>query len=140
MNVNFTGAKERMNLNWRYWPFVLRLAYRHGWEPRGTECPNEYKGVWEGRYWPTENQFVNAEDAKSLTLALNKAISRDADRIQNARLEFLSSLGDTERSRIEKLLDDPFWRITTPEDITSMRTLIHRFFIPFCSKGGFKID
>ena len=65
------------------WSRLLSIAQVYGWEPLGTEPPEDYGSEpglwngdpsdWDGRYWPGYGQEVTAKDAMELAAALKRA-------------------------------------------------------------------
>ncbi len=65
------------------WSRLLSIAQVYGWEPIGTEPPeddgsepglwNGDPSDWDGRYWPGYGQEVIAKDALELAAALERA-------------------------------------------------------------------
>jgi hypothetical protein len=79
-NENDPGRIVRMN-NWT-WFDILDLAFKHGWNPRGTVTPerlelagfvNPKEEIWSGEYWGNQARLVLLEDALNLAEALEQA-------------------------------------------------------------------
>jgi hypothetical protein len=106
-----------------FWPRVLALAEKFGWDPLGTTVPKDYTDSdWDGNYSYNEGQIVEAEDAASLADALEKAIPiLPQETIQ---------LPQTDLDQIppENFFSGPDGRQSIEE------------FIDFCRKGSFEIN
>jgi hypothetical protein len=68
------------------WSLLLRLGEAYGWQPQATSL----SGVpdWAGGYDSADGQQVNAEDARAIAAALQRAISDTmfAQRLQAVRV------------------------------------------------------
>ena len=79
--VSIFGGCVEYCLPVRSWQFMLALAERYGWQPRGTEPPEEdategglWHDDWDGRYVPICGQSVTEQDARALADALERAL------------------------------------------------------------------
>lgn len=72
------------------WKTVLALASGFGWEPTGTQPPDEIASdKWDGRYMSSDAQEISQDDA----LALAAALSRALDDIPDALVRRLATVG-----------------------------------------------
>jgi hypothetical protein len=65
------------------WSRLLSIARTHGWNPAGTEPPEDFgddpefwqgnSSEWDGRYFPGYGQTVTAKDAMEFAAALKRA-------------------------------------------------------------------
>ena len=84
MGMNLSGDHGRhFRATLVAWDRLLQLAVEAGWQPQGTEAPDERDGVWDGEglaaYCSNDGQYVSAEDAASLGDALDWALADDYD-------------------------------------------------------------
>ena len=70
MDLCSQSKDDFLPLSWGAWQSLLRLAFEHGWRPRGTERPRwdwneEYwtDDTWERGYFSNDGQLVTVEDA-----------------------------------------------------------------------------
>lgn len=66
------------------WRRILWIAQCYGWQPHGTEPPDELAittGIWRGKptdwtgaYSPSDGQEITEDDAKALAAALERAL------------------------------------------------------------------
>jgi hypothetical protein len=69
----------------RAWQRMLILAQHYGWEPQGTEPPDDVardcgiwsgdRSQWDGRYFASYGQHVVKSDAEALAAALEQALA-----------------------------------------------------------------
>ena len=131
------------------WRNVLKMALDTGWEPAGTSIGPETE--WCGTYFTNEGQLVTADDAKSIAVALTKAVSFVPDIEQEQRHKNIISLGPGESmddavneivsqmsqmSQMSHMNDDedPYARFS---GLAGKQRL--KDFIRFCESGGFVI-
>ncbi len=64
------------SFNFEAWRYCLRTAGEFGWEPAGTEPPEEFSGAteWSGSYFGNDEQWVTKADAAALAKALYSAV------------------------------------------------------------------
>jgi len=87
MGYDLSNEHGRFCLNIWYYPAILNLAYKLGWEPQGTkpafwcnedgspsEDMNKDNDKWNGSYFANSWQKVTADDAENLGKALDKII------------------------------------------------------------------
>ncbi len=129
MGVDLFGNGAFEYFNWTNWTFLLRLAYRFGWEPQGTILDDferdlltmgktlsqediryweERKAEWDGGYSSNDLQQVAAGDARNIADALERALESGSDP-------------------------------ETGESLTDYRALIEDF-VQFCRRGAFRIS
>lgn len=74
---NSSGAYTRFTGSG--WDLALAVACHYGWEPAGIPKPPTWdeneNGLWEDEYWINAGQQVSAEDAASLSAALDRAVA-----------------------------------------------------------------
>ena len=63
----------------QFWSKSLELAELYGWQPMGTHPPlqhdfDELNAEWDGTYLTNDGQMIQAKDASSLAVALEKAL------------------------------------------------------------------
>ena len=88
MSVLLEGTRRTWRTNWPGWEYVMDLAERHGWEPKGTtlkdgmdlaaRCgwePLEDAPNWKGGYHTNDGQCVEADDAAAFSAALLRAVA-----------------------------------------------------------------
>lgn len=68
----------------QFWSKALDLAELYGWQPMGTQPPSEHNfdelnAEWDGTYLTNDGQMIKAEDALSLSAALEKALEDISD-------------------------------------------------------------
>jgi hypothetical protein len=66
------------------WAKALELAQLYGWQPKGTQPPQEYdfrklSADWNGTYLTNDGQLVKAEDAFWLAGALERSLEKIPD-------------------------------------------------------------
>lgn len=126
---------------------VLRLAYIHGWRPRGTREPDDWQGVasdgvtprlWNARnYWSRRGQKVTDEDAAAMSEALETALPDIPDHDAIAH-KVASTIDFPDRPAWRFL--NPFRRINPYEYFSGAGKARLTRFIGFCAQGGFTID
>jgi hypothetical protein len=99
MNYHFSSQStvSRKKFRREAWAKVLSLAMLYGWKPMGTHPASriEVEGMdpeeWDGTYLTNDGQIVIAEDALSLSIALEKSLDDipdfniELDRIPKSR-------------------------------------------------------
>jgi hypothetical protein len=79
-HLSSQSAISRQKFTRETWIRVLSLGIFYGWKPMGTRVPSitELHGFdledWDGTYLTNDGQIVVTEDARSLALALEKAL------------------------------------------------------------------
>lgn len=116
------------------WRLARCLAEPFGWQPAGTEPPEDWEEgrPWSGTYTGNSGQRVTASDASGLAVALRAALaSPEFDRLVAAfAAEFRGQLAAASTATV-KLTVGPFppeeWRRALQE------------FAAFCERGAFSI-
>ena len=98
MGVDLLGrGSNRFYCNWQTWNWHLRVAFEHGWHPRGTragkwvdENGEPAQGYsedwdWDGTYFRNAGQWVEREDAIALADALERLVRDEAGLGPNER-------------------------------------------------------
>jgi hypothetical protein len=119
-----------------FWPRLLALAEKNGWQPKGTSAPKDYKETWDGSYWYNSGEIVAEEDAANLATALEKALPTLPEKeITIPKAEFatdpstrLPRIANWDNIPLEHFFSGPFGRKSIEE------------FIAFCRKGSFEIS
>jgi hypothetical protein len=137
--INKRGDKFQVSGDW--WWFYINLAHEHGWKPKGTRRPASLNPSvdWSGDYDTFDGQIVDADDARSIAAALEKALEDP-----NAR-GVIDALLDEWFSDVEKLLANP--RLTEQQKATVRATAkrpvfdaeFTRSLIGFCKQGEFQL-
>ena len=138
----------------QFWAKALELARLHGWRPMGTQPPPidfyQLNAEWDGRYLTNDGQTVNAEDALSLAMALERSLSDISD--TNPRMDWNAVLwreddlpewlSPDEQAMIEEELQDgllDIMGIHPSEYFAGDEKRRLREFIRFCRLGSFEI-
>ena len=68
MSYDFENkAGETFVFNQFFWPVLVELAKRYGWQPEGTALPeDEEPNTWRGSYTGNCGQIVTATDVEAL--------------------------------------------------------------------------
>ena len=86
MGMDLSGRGGYAYFNWFTWGRCLTVALAFGWEPAGTVSP-DLSGLgigvdeediypnWDGSYFSNDHQQVTDLDARSLSLALGRALA-----------------------------------------------------------------
>ena len=111
----FTPDGKDYLFNIRQWPTVLKIAFKHGWKPAGTEHP-AWRGSdgepsqlwvdpeeWDGTYCGNDGQYVTPEDALNLADALDRAIGNKSDERKYINNPRLIMLGGTNKKNDKRL-------------------------------------
>ena len=117
------------------WRLARHLAERFGWQPAGTEPPEDWKEgcPWSGLYTGDSGQRVTASDASALAVALCAALgTEEFDSLVAAfGAEFRGQLAAASTATV-KLKDGPLrpdeWRRALKE------------LASFCERGPFTIS
>jgi hypothetical protein len=82
MGMDLYGKGGDLWFSTHAWRYALELAHEHGWEPAGTEPPEQYRQAaedWDGSYFWNSYQSVTDEDAWSIADALERAYAHIPD-------------------------------------------------------------
>lgn len=136
MGMDLSGGGGDFRFNMTSWRFILRLAYKYGWKPKGTNVSEVTLGImgvkdpsesnWDGSYFSNEWQEVDDEDALHIANALEKALPAIPDQ-KNKDMQYL--INHKELKDIDPL---QFW------SGKGNKAYIKKF-IKFCRKGYFLI-
>ena len=114
------------------WAKALELAQLYGWQPRGTQPPQEYdfrklSADWNGTYLTNDGQLVKAEDAFWLAGALERSLEKIPD-----------IKGRTDWNSQSWLADEyPEW--LSPEEIAMAHNVAQQFILRFYTAHGCNI-
>jgi hypothetical protein len=137
MAYSLVGRQGKLILRDSDFPQLLRLGIFYGWEPQGTEKPEEHTdGKWNSReYLSCDGQLVRDSDARKLSDALNLSLNdipdydcKDIPFTSSTLAARLNKKGDKEKS-VNNLV-----RYFSGEDKKKIQE-----FVSYTAKGGFRI-
>jgi hypothetical protein len=139
----------------QFWSKALELARLYGWKPLGTRSPSnldlyELCAEWDGRYLTNDGQTVEAEDARSLAAALeralddipNETVPTDWNAMVRLEDDLPEWLSPAEREFIEEELQEGLLDVMgiNPLELFAGAEKRHlKQFIRFCRLGSFEI-
>lgn len=151
-------AGETFGFSQFFWPVLVELAKRYGWQPQGTAPPeDEQPSEWRGSYIGNCGQIVKASDANALADALEAVLAdpnfttvvEEMEPELQRQTEDWSSpfLGQVIIEHVSSGLIDGFMtsnsssgQITVePPDPDELCSILQEF-IAFCRKGEFEIN
>ncbi len=82
MGMDISSKKSETRFSYGAWAEILETAINYGWQPMGTQAPEELdleenwrpKDNWDGNYSTSDYQLITADDAENLANALYKAL------------------------------------------------------------------
>ncbi len=76
------------------WSAYLKAGRSFGWQPQGTSAPVLYVGAWNGSYSPAVGQHVERDDARRLSVALDRLVDavRSGEELTEEQLEAVKAL------------------------------------------------
>ena len=123
MGMDLHASRRSFCWNNRCWRELLKVGWKHGWEPSGTgPCKGSLKKDWDGTglYFSNDGQLFYARDAKNLANALES---------------FLDASRQIKPSKTKRVDADEcpsyFFSANGRKEI--------KLFIVFCRKGSFRI-
>ena len=121
MSYELYAGRHKFGWTMSGWPWVLKSAVKHGWEPTGTGPPDGIlKKDWSGTYTSNDGQLVYAGDARRLAAAVQRFLDATATQQKQKNKKHTSTNTppwDTEEGKRDHLED----------------------FIEFCRRGSFRI-
>lgn len=136
MGMDLNGAGGNFRFNRTSWFFILRLAHKYGWQPRGTAVTEVTLGAlglkdrsdvnWDGTYFANEWQEVGDEDVLNIANALEKA---------------LPAVPNQKNKNMQNLINHEKWEDIDPLEYWSgkgNKAYIKKF-IKYCREGSFLI-
>jgi hypothetical protein len=144
MGYDFVREQDYFGLTIWEWPACLKIAEVFGWKAVGTVDPLVSSLSWCGSYIHNEGQWVQADDAREMALALGLAIeaaqssSHHLNPEQTAAIQHIKN--DTEETIFVSNTDnlqaklDAAWAGAGLINLPRLRA-----FVGFCLRGGFRI-
>lgn len=143
MGMDLHGAGGYFRFDVIAWAKVLELARQYGWEPAGTELPEE---DWNGGYDTNAFQRVTDEDAANIAAALERALDDVPDFSRGGKTKEYTPEDPPTHPVMRALVMAVGGPLVGPDDSPSpveffagVRKDKIREYIAFCRAGGFVI-
>lgn len=122
MGYDLANEKRVLSLTNGNWAWLLETAVANGWQPNGTEQPEDWTTDWKGSNWSgnystSDGQLVTGADAMSFAKALRHELASVAikadpfDGVERVRAIEARHHGDAMAEEVANFAEEGAFRI-----------------------------